>query len=81
MNRNAATFEDVLKLVQQLSPVEKVRLIERVAPEIERELVAGRPDSGVSLLGIVKDLGPAPSADEIETCRREAWVNFPREDA
>lgn len=80
MHRNVI-FEDVLKLVQQLSPVEKMRLIERVAPEIERELIAGQSRPGVSLLGIVKDLGPAPSATEIDACRREAWATFPREDA
>jgi hypothetical protein len=80
MDRNA-TVEDVLELVRQLSTVEKVRLIERVAPEIERELVAGRSAPGVSLLGLVKDLGPAPSAEEIDVCRHEAWATFPRDDS
>lgn len=80
MNRRNATFEDVLKLVQQLSPSEQARLIRRIVPDIERELVAGRPASGVSLLGLVKDLGPAPSTDEIDACRREAWATFPRDD-
>lgn len=80
MNRDA-TFEDVLRLVRELSPVEKVRLIERVAPEIERELIMGHRRPGVSQLGIFKDLGPAPSSDDIDASRREAWVNFPREDA
>jgi hypothetical protein len=80
MNRGA-TFEDVLRLVRELSPVEKLRLIERVAPDIERELIIGRRRPGVSQLGIFKDLGPAPSSDDIDASRREAWINFPREDA
>lgn len=79
--KHDATVEDVLRLVRQLSTIEKIRLIERVAPEIERELATGRGASpSVSLLGLVKNLGPAPSTDEIDACRHEAWANFPRDD-
>ena len=78
MNRNA-TVDEVLELVRRLSTIEKVQLIERVAPEIERELVMGRATPSVSLLGVVKDLGTAPSADEIDACRHDAWAHFPRE--
>lgn len=80
MSRNA-TFEDVLKLVRQLSPVEQVRLIERIAPEIERELFVSRSTPGVSLLGILKDLGPAPTLEEIDAARSEAWADFARNGA
>ena len=76
---DAVTLEDVLKLAHQLSPVEKVRLIERVAPEIERDLSPRREDGSCSLLGLLKDLGPAPSAEEIDAVRREVWASFPRD--
>lgn len=33
-----------------------------------------------SLLGLVADRGPAPSAEEIDEVRRELWANFPRDD-
>ena len=33
-----------------------------------------------SLYGILAHLGPAPSAEEIDQARAEAWANFPRED-
>ncbi len=33
-----------------------------------------------SLLGLWADLGPAPSAEDIDEARREAWANFPRDD-
>ena len=33
-----------------------------------------------SLHGALADLGPAPSAEEIDEARREAWANFPRDD-
>jgi hypothetical protein len=78
---DAVTLEEVLKLAQQLSAVDKVRLIERVAPEVERELAVGRKDETASLLGLLKDLGPAPSAEQIDAARREAWSSFPRDEA
>lgn len=77
---DGVTLEEVLKLAKQLSPVDKLRLIERVAPEVEHDLVAG-PDRGSrSLLGLLKDLGPAPSAEEIDAARRQAWASFPRDE-
>lgn len=71
------TLEAVVRLARQLSARDKLRLIERVAPEIEREL-PGRPSR--SLLGLLWDLGPAPSEEEIEAARREAWAAFPRDE-
>ncbi|CAN5748313.1 hypothetical protein BH23CHL2_BH23CHL2_14600 [soil metagenome] len=79
MERNT-TFEDVLKLVEQLSPVEKLRLIERVTPDIKREFSAKRARESVSLLGLFNDLGPAPSTDEIEASRNEILSEFPLDD-
>ena len=77
---DAVTLEDVLKLARQLSPVDKVRLIERVAPQVERDLLNSPGDGSRSLLGLLKDLGPAPSAEEIDAARREAWASFPRDE-
>ena len=76
--RREVTLEEVLQLVQHLSPRDKVRLIERIAPEIEHALATGQSAPGKALLGLVKDLGPAPSAEEIDAARRDAWVRFPR---
>jgi hypothetical protein len=76
--RDAVTLDEVLELARRLSPVDKVRLIERVAPEVERDLTAGREGRNRSLLGLLKDLGPAPSAEEIDAARTEAWDTFPR---
>jgi hypothetical protein len=74
------TLEEALDLVKQLSPLDKARLIERIVPDIKRELIATRPTPRKSLLGLCADLGPAPSAEEIDQARREEWANFPRED-
>ncbi len=74
------TLEEVVVLARQLSALDKVRLIEQLAPEIERDIAGGRPTHGVSMLGLLKDLGPAPSVEELDNARREAWARFPRED-
>lgn len=77
---DAVTLEGVLKLAKQLSPLDKIRLIERIAPDIERDLTARSGGESRSLLGLLKDLGAAPSAEEIDAGRREAWASFPRAD-
>ena len=74
------TLERVVDLAKQLSPVDKVRLIEQVAPEVERELKGTESVRRRSLWGLCADLGPAPSAAEIDQARQEAWGGFPRED-
>lgn len=76
----AATLEQVVSLARQLPPVEKIRLIERMVPEIERDMLSQRPPRRKSLLGLCADLGPAPSAEDIDEIRHEMWADFPRED-
>ena len=72
------TLEEALNLVKQLSPVDKARLIERIVPDIERELKAAQPTSRKSLRGLWRGLGI--TEEEIAEARREMWSNFPRED-
>jgi len=62
----SVTLERVLDLAKRLSLLDKVRLIEQVAPEIARHLAVSRPASSRSLWGLCADLGPAPSDEEIE---------------
>lgn len=61
----------MLNQVRQLSLVDKVRLIEQVAPEIERELATDKPSPRKSLWGLCTDLGVSPSVDEINQARQE----------
>ncbi|MHC5718409.1 MAG: hypothetical protein ACYTX0_41610 [Nostoc sp.] len=61
--------------------MEKVRLIEQIAPNIERELtdkLSTLPRQ--SLWGLCADLGNAPSTEEIDLARSQEWANFPLED-
>ncbi|MFN6572591.1 hypothetical protein A6770_03630 [Nostoc minutum NIES-26] len=48
------TLEEALELVKQLSLVDKVRLIEQVAPQIERELTKVQSNPRSSLRGLWK---------------------------
>lgn len=73
-------LDEVLGFVKQLSLVDKVRLIERVAPKIERDLKTTQKIPKRSLWAICAGLGNAPSATEIDQTRQEAWSNFLRED-
>ena len=73
-------LDQVLAMATQLSAVDKVRLIEGLAPRIEQDLREMQPIRVKSLLGLCADLGPAPSAEEIDAARREAWSDFPRKD-
>ena len=74
----SVTLEQVLSLARQLPLLDKVRLIERMAPDIGRDMRQGQPLK--SLLGLCADLGSAPSAEDIDEVRREMWDNFPRKD-
>jgi hypothetical protein len=63
------TLEQVLDAAKQLSLVDKVRLIERVAPEIERELKTAQSAPRKSLRGLWR--GIDITEEEIAEARRE----------
>lgn len=79
MIQNGA-LEDVATLAMRLTPQDKARLIERLASDLEIEMASQHYGPRRSLYGMLADLGSAPSADEIDEARREAWAGFPRED-
>ena len=69
----AITLEEVVSWARKLPPLEKIRLIELIAPEIEQDLREGlhRKRPRKSLLGLCADLGSAPSRQDIDEIRRE----------
>jgi hypothetical protein len=75
---DAVTADTVSDLLLRLPPLERLQVIARVLPETERDL-SERQRPLQSLRGLCADLGPAPSAEEIDEARREAWADFPRE--
>jgi hypothetical protein len=72
------TLEQVLDTVKHLSLVDKVRLIERVAPQIEQELKTAQPAPRKSLRGLWRGLDI--TEDDITQARQEMWGKFPRKD-
>jgi len=76
------TFEDILQLVKQLTPGQKLRLIAAIAPDLEKLLrqAEGSQQRLQSLYGLWKDFGVDISAEEIDAARREMWGSFPRDD-
>ncbi len=82
MMEQQVSLDQVFDLAKLLPITDKIRLIERIAPQIERDLVAATPvrSARKSLWGLWADLGPGLSAEDIDEARREAWANFPRED-
>lgn len=80
MEQAPANFEEVLRLARQLSPLDKLRLIEGVIPELETAVKTAKTKPLKSLYGALAHLGPAPSAEDIDEVRHEMLRNFPRDD-
>lgn len=78
-SERASGVDDVLAAARRLSDRDKLRLIGRLASELEE---AGQPPGGRerSLLGALSALGPAPSEEDIDQTRREMLASFPRDD-
>lgn len=78
ITKQTVTLEDVLQMAKQLSATDKIRLIERIAPEIERDLQISQPGPRESLRGMWQGLDITD--EDIAEARREMWGNFPRDD-
>ena len=82
---DAITFDQVLVLAQQLRPIDQVRLVARLAPKVEwmvQQIETTTPPlPRKPLRGLLADLGPAPSAEEIDDVQREMWATFAEEQA
>ena len=78
--KKAQTFDDVVQDALKLSPVDKVRLIERLASVLRYDVASQPVVPRQSLYGALAKYGPAPSEEDIAEVRREMWANFPRED-
>ncbi|MBU1614187.1 hypothetical protein KJ693_02635 [bacterium] len=78
MQERMINFEQVVNLAQQLSPLDKLRVIKSLFPDLETPLQAPMKLRRRSLRGLLK--GCSISAEEIDRARQEMWGNFPRED-
>lgn len=72
------TFDQVIGLAKQLSTLDKIRLIEQIAPQIKQDLQIDQKGPRQSLRGLWQGLDI--TAADIDQARDEMWRNFPRED-
>ncbi len=75
-----ADFDEVVAAALRLSPVEKVRLVERVVSTLESDVVRTDKTPLETFEGVLAHLGPGPTDEDIAEVRREMMRNFPRED-
>ena len=62
--QKAMTLDEIVEMTKQLSLLDKVRLIEEVAPQIERELQAAQPVSRIP--GLHADKGITWMSDDCD---------------
>lgn len=76
------SFDQVLSQALRLPPLQKVQLVEKLMGMLEKELTIDsvKAPPRRSLYGALAPVGPAPSTEEIDQARAEAWAHFPRED-
>ncbi|HEX9989956.1 MAG TPA: hypothetical protein VGE45_15965 [Chloroflexia bacterium] len=74
----AITLEEILELVKQLSLLDKVRLIQEIASQIEQELRTVQPVQRTPLRGLWEGLDITD--DDIAKVRAELWGDFPHKD-
>jgi hypothetical protein len=72
------TVDVLIDLAGQLSTLDKVRLIEWLAPQIAQDLQTEAAKPRKSLRGLWR--GQTIESAEIDQARKEIWQNFPRED-
>ncbi len=65
----AVTLDEVISLTSHLSLLDKVRLLNHSAPQIERELKMTQPTARISLRGLWK--GVNITEEDIAEVRRE----------
>lgn len=78
-------YDQIKAQVMHLSLAERMRLVEEVVSTFRADIEAShinklREEKPNPWYGLCADLGPAPSAEDIDEIRREMWKNFPRED-
>lgn len=72
------TLDQIVELTKHLSLLDKVRLIERITPQIERELSIAQPEHRTPLRGLWQGLNVTD--EDIAEVRTEMWGNFPSRD-
>jgi hypothetical protein len=75
-------IEELMERIRRL-PAAQRELLDEMVRSLEASRGTSEQAKGVALQpvrGLLRDLGPAPSAAAIDDARRELWAGFPRED-
>jgi hypothetical protein len=73
-------IDELIDRIRRLPAAKRKQLDEMVRSlEESSRSTLEQPTSGAlqPVRGLLRDLGPAPSASEIEDARRELWARFP----
>jgi|TARA_B100000315_G_C14019727_1_gene338268 hypothetical protein len=78
MTAEEVSLKKVLQLARKLSPLDKVKLLEQMIPDLEAHLRSSEASSHPlrSVYGLCADLGPAPSSEDIDDMRRDVFGDF-----
>ena len=78
MSQEISELEQAVAIARNLSPLDKVRLVEQVMAILEQDIKQREKKPKRSLYGLWSDV--RISEEDIDEARREMWGNFPRED-
>lgn len=78
MSSQPKSVDEVMEFIEALSPLERVRLVERVMTTLEHDLSGEEYAEKRSLLGLWQ--GTTITEQDIDAARKEMWGTFPRED-
>ncbi|MBK9746679.1 MAG: hypothetical protein J0M07_11355 [Anaerolineae bacterium] len=70
--------DELVNQVTELPLVEQMKVVERIMARMKYAVPSEKPRT--SLYGLLADLGPGPSEEDIAEVRRDMMRNFPRED-
>lgn len=70
------TLEQVLVVVNQLSEIDKLRLIQQLIIDMDLTNLDRFQQSKISSFGVLAKFGKAPSETEIDQTRQEMYANF-----
>ena len=73
----SVTLEEVVNLAKQLSPLDRIRLIEQITPNFKRDFIVSPSQPRKSLRDIWKDMDISEA--DIAEVKAEMSEKFPRE--
>lgn len=82
MTTETLTYDEIAALALNLTPVDKMRLIEQLAGRLQHDIHGYAPLPKRDIRGALAHLGgPVPSAEDIDEARREMWGGYTREES